>query len=49
MTNADYTDNLALLANAPAQAESRLDHLEQTAESIGLCTNANKTEFICFK
>ena len=41
MTDADYTDELALLANTPAQAESQQYRLEQAAESIGL--------FMCFK
>ena len=44
MTDAD---NLMLLT--PAQAESILNSLEQTAESIGLYMNTNKTDFICFK
>ena len=36
MTNADYTDDLALLTNTPAQAESLLHSLEQAARGIGL-------------
>ena len=42
MTDADYTDDLVLLANTPAQTESRLYNLEQAAGSIGLYLNANK-------
>ena len=35
-TDADYADNLAHLANTPAQAESLLHNLEQLATGIGL-------------
>ena len=41
ITGADYVDDIAVLANIPAQAEFLLD---QTAEGIGLYVNANKTE-----
>ena len=44
-----YADDLALLANTPAQAESLLHIPKQTAGGIGLHMNTNKTEFICFK
>ena len=46
--DADYADDLALLANAPAQAETLLPSLEQSAVGIGLHVNANKTEYMCF-
>ena len=49
MTDADDTDDLALLANTPAQAESQQQYLEQTSVGIGLSLNANKMEFVCFK
>ena len=49
MTDADYIDYLALLANTPTQAESLLHSLEQAAAGIGLNVNANKTEFMSFK
>ena len=49
MTNADYTDNLVLLTNTPAQAESLLDSLEQPVGGIGLFMNANKIEFMSFE
>ena len=49
MNDADHTDDLALLANTPAQAGFLLYSLEQTAEGSGLYMNANKTEFMCFK
>ena len=35
MTDADYADDLVLLANTPAQAESLLNSQEQTAGGIG--------------
>ena len=41
MTYADYADDLALLANIPAQAKSLLYSLEQPAGGIGLSVNAN--------
>ena len=41
--DADYANELALLVNTPAQAESQLHSLEQAAEGIGLYMNANKT------
>ena len=44
----DYADDIMLLANTPAQAESLLHSLEQVAGSIGLHVNADKTEYMCF-
>ena len=49
MTNADYTDDLALLANAPAQAKSQMCSLKQAARDIDVYINANKTEIMYFK
>ena len=48
ITDADYADDLALLANTPAQAESLQHSLENAAGSIGLHVNAGKTEYMCF-
>ena len=48
ITDADYADNIALLANTPAQAETQLHSLERAAAGIGLHVNADKTEYICF-
>ena len=48
ITDADYADDIALLANTPAQAESLLHSLERAASGIGFHVNANKTEYICF-
>ena len=47
--DADYADDIALLANTPAPAETLLHSLEQAAASIGLRVNAHKTEYMCFK
>ena len=44
----DYTDDIALLANAPAQAKTLLHSLEWAAAGIGLHVNAHKTEYMCF-
>ena len=44
----DYADNIALLANTPAQAETLLHRPERTAGSIGFHVNADKTEYMCF-
>ena len=49
MTDADYDNYLELLTNTPAQTESLLQSLEQTAGGIGLSMKANKTECICVK
>ena len=48
ITDTDYADVIALLANAPAQAETLLHSLERAAASIGLHVNAHKTEYMCF-
>ena len=48
ITDADYTDDIVLLANTPTQAESLLHNLEQAAEGIRLYMNADKTEYMCF-
>ena len=47
--DADYVDDLVLLANTPGQSESQLQRLRQPAVVIGLYVNANKTEFIYSK
>ena len=48
ITDADYTDDIAILANTPKQAETLLHSLERAAASIGLYVNAHKTEYKCF-
>ena len=48
ITDADYTNHIALLANAPAKNETLLHSLEQAAAGIGLRVNAHKMEYMCF-
>ena len=46
ITDDDYADDIALLANTPNKAETLLHSLERAAEGIGLHVNAHKTEFM---
>ena len=46
--DAGYADDITLLANTPAQAETLLHSLERAAAGIGLHANADKTECMCF-
>ena len=48
ITDADYADDIAILANTPDQAETLLHSLERAATSIGLYVNAHKTEYMCY-
>ena len=48
ITDADYADDIALLANTPNQAETLLHSLERAAAGTGVHGNAHKTEFMCF-
>ena len=48
ITDADYADDIVILANTPNQAETQLHSLEQAAAGIGLHVNAHKTEYMCF-
>ena len=43
ITDADYADDMAILANTPNQAETLLHSLERAAAGIGLHVNAYKT------
>ena len=45
ITDADYDDDIAILANIPNQAEILLHSLERAAAGIGLHVNAHKTEY----
>ena len=47
ITDADYADDIVILTNAPAQAETLLHRLEQAAAGIGLHVNAFQTEYMC--
>ena len=48
ITDADYADDIAILANTLDQAETLLHSLERAAASIGLHVNAHKTEYMCY-
>ena len=48
ITDADYADYIALLANTLNQAETLLHSLERAASRIGLHVNAHKTEYMCY-
>ena len=48
ITNADYADDIELLLNAPAQAQTLQHSLEQATAGIGLHVNAHKAEFMYF-
>ena len=48
ITNADYTDDIAILANTPNQAERLLHSFERVAAGIGLHVNAHKTEYMYY-
>ena len=49
ITDTDYADDLALLANTPPpKAKSRQHSLERAAGSIGRRVNVDKTEHMCF-
>ena len=48
ITDANYADDIAILANTPDQAETLLHSLERAAASIGLYVNAHKTEYMCY-
>ena len=48
ITDADYADDIAILANTPDLAEALLHSLERAAANIGLYVNAHKTEYMCY-
>ena len=48
ITDADYADDIAILANTPNQAETLQHSLERVAAHIGLHVNAHKTEYMCY-
>ena len=47
ITDADYADDIGILANAPAQAKTQLHSLERANGGIGLHVNAHKMEDMC--
>ena len=48
ITDADYADDIELLAITPNQAETLLHSLERAAAGIGLHVNVHKTEYMCY-
>ena len=48
ITDADYADDIAILANTPNQAKTLLHSLERAAAGIDLYVNAHKTEYMCY-
>ena len=44
--DADYADDIALLANTPTRAETLLHSLERAGTGISLPVNADKTEYV---
>ena len=48
ITDADYANDIAILANTTDQAETLLHSLERAAAGIGLYVNAHKTEYMCY-
>ena len=48
ITDADYADDIAILANTPNQTETLLHSLERAAAGIGLHVNAHKTEYTSY-
>ena len=48
ITDADYADDIALLANTPNQTETLLHSLERAAAGIGLHVNAHKTKYMYY-
>ena len=48
ITNADYADDIAMLANTPNQAETLLHSLERATAEVGFHVNAHKTEYMCY-
>ena len=48
ITDPDYADDIAILANTPNQAETLLHSFERAAAGIGLYVNAHKTEYMCY-
>ncbi|CAM1316814.1 Uncharacterised protein r2_g2583 [Pycnogonum litorale] len=47
MTDVDYADDLAVLADVLKDATFLLHSIERTSKEIGLYLNADKTEFLC--
>ena len=48
ITDADYANDIALLANTTAQAKSLSQGQKQACSGISLPVNPDKTEYMCF-
>ena len=48
ITDTDYADDIALLANTPTQVETLQLSLERAAACIDLYVNVHKTKCMCF-
>ena len=48
ITDADYADDIAILANTPNQAVTLRYSLERASAGFSLHINAHKTEYMCF-
>ena len=48
ITDADYADDIAILANIHVRAETLLHSLKRAAAGISLHVNAHKTEYMCY-
>ena len=48
ITNTDYADNMALLANTPAQVKTLIHSQEWAAAGIGLHVNTDKMKYMIF-
>ena len=48
ITDADYANDIVVLVNTPAKAESLLHNLERAVGDLGLHVNADKTESMYF-
>ena len=48
ITDADYGDDIAILANTSNQAETLQHSLKRAAAGIDLHVNAHKTEYMCY-
>ena len=48
ITDANYADDTAILANTPNETKTLPNSLERTTAGIGLPANAHKTEYMCY-
>ena len=48
VTDANYADDIALLANTHNQAKTQLHSLERATVGIGLNVNVHKTKYMCY-